>query len=88
MEIFILLHSNVYETADGKVIGCSLFRENLTDKMNRLAESENQNILFSSAAQQSPTGHLYIYNKKEDNWAKWNGRHWIERLSIERYEMV
>lgn len=88
MEVFILLHSDAYESSDGQIIACSLFRENLLDRMNRLAASENHKILELAHHRDARISRFYVYNQEEDSWAKWNGRKWIEKLSIERYDMI
>lgn len=87
MEVFILLHSDAYEAGDGKIIACSLFRENLTERMNCLAVKENQKIMELVHHREIAHNRFYVYNDQEDNWAKWNGRKCIEKLSIECFEM-
>ncbi|MGX5690967.1 hypothetical protein [Arcticibacter tournemirensis] len=88
MELFILLHSDIYEASDGKIIACSLFRENLTDRMNKIANAENQKILEFASLNETASPRLYVYNEIEDSWVKRNGRSWTERLSIERFDMI
>lgn len=88
MEAFILLHSDVYEKSNGEIIACSLFRENLIDRMNHIAARENEEILKYAYLHETAAPRLFIYNETEDNWAKWNGRNWTERLSIEKFEMI
>ncbi|PWG78111.1 hypothetical protein [Pararcticibacter amylolyticus] len=88
MEIFILLHSDAYESSDGKILACSLFRENLIDRMNSIAEAENQKILEFAHSGQPGQAKFYVYNAIEDYWAKWNGRKWTQKLCIERYDMI
>lgn len=88
MEVFILLHSDVYETSDGKIIACSLFRENLTEKMNKIACDTNEQIRKFAGLYDTAHPRLYIYNEQDGYWAKWNGRNWTEKLCIERFDMI
>lgn len=88
MEIFILLHAEVYEKADGKIIACSLFRENLIDKMNRMAKEANDEVMKYAGLYDTPRSRLYIYNETKECWARWNGKNWIEKLCIERFDMI
>ncbi len=88
MELFILLHSDVYEKSNGEIIACSLFRENLTDRMNKIAIHENEEILKFAYMHETPPPRLFVYNETEDNWTKWNGKNWIERICIEKFEMI
>lgn len=87
MEVFILLHTDAYESSDGKIIACSLFRENLIEEMNRHALLENHKILELAHHREGAHTRFYVYNETEDNWVKWNGRKWTERLSIESFDM-
>ena len=87
MEVFILLHSDVYETSNGRIIACSLFRENLIEKMNNVASAENEKIQSYAYQREPANGRLFMYNAEDDSWVKWNGKNWTERLSIERFDM-
>ncbi len=88
MEIFILLHSDAYERSNGEIIACSLFRENLTDRMNKIAIRKNEEILKFAHLHEAPQPRLFIYDEADDSWAKWNGKNRLERIFIEEFEMI
>ncbi|WP_374164891.1 hypothetical protein [Arcticibacter sp. MXS-1] len=88
MDLFILLHTDAYEASDGKIIACSLFRENLTDRMNHLANEANNKVFDTAHLPETNSSHFFVYDEKEDSWIKWNGRRWTEKLSIRKFNMI
>ncbi len=88
MEVFILLHSDAYESSDGQIIACSLFRENLIERMNNMAASENHKILELAHHRDARVTRFYVYDEQDNSWVKWNGRKWMEKLSIQSFDMM